>query len=232
MTPPPPADAHVPKIVVFGASGATGQHIVSRALTNGYRVVAAARHPTPVPIDGPGPRLELVPVDVTDPRSDLDPLITGAVAVLSALGSRERRPTTVYSTGTRRIVEAMSRQHVQRLICISSDGLEIPPGLPWPQRVVMSQVIQRLYRHQYADMTRMETYLDALPIDSTAIDWTVIRAPRLTDAPATGHVRVSLDGPILDTASLRRADLADYMLEAIDQPDTYRRRAHLASPRR
>jgi hypothetical protein len=49
----------------------------------------------------------------------------------------------------------MGRQQVRRLICISSEGIEIPPGLPWPQRVVMSQVIQRLYRHQYADMAKM-----------------------------------------------------------------------------
>jgi hypothetical protein len=24
------------------------------------------------------------------------------------------------------------------VICMSSDGIEIPPGLPWPQRVVMA----------------------------------------------------------------------------------------------
>jgi hypothetical protein len=27
----------------------------------------------------------------------------------------------------------MGRQQVRRLICISSEGIEIPPGLPWPQ---------------------------------------------------------------------------------------------------
>jgi uncharacterized protein YbjT (DUF2867 family) len=91
----------------------------------------------------------------------------------------------------------------------------------------MSQVIQRLYRHQYADMARMEAYLDSVPLD-----WTVIRAPRLTDGPPTGRTRVSLDQPILDGGSLRRADLADFMLEALDRPDTYRRRVHLASPRK
>ena len=33
----------------------------------------------------------------------------------------------------------------------------------------------------------------------------MVRAPRLTDGPPTGHTRVSLDAPILDGGSLRRA---------------------------
>jgi uncharacterized protein YbjT (DUF2867 family) len=214
-----------PKVVVFGATGPTGQRIVSRALEEGYRVVAAARRPGAVRVDRA--EVEVVSVDAVDSHADLDQLIKGAVGVLSALGSRERRPTTVYSTGTRRIVEAMGRQEVRRLICISSGGIEIPRELPWPQRAVMSQVIQRLYRHQYADMTRMEAYLDGVPLD-----WTVVRAPLLTDGPPTGRTRVSLDRPILDGGSLRRADLAEFMLDAIDRPDTYRRRVHLASPKK
>jgi uncharacterized protein YbjT (DUF2867 family) len=125
-----------PKVVVFGATGLTGRRIVSRALEEGYRIVAAARHPAAVPIDRP--EVKVVSVDVAGSHADLDPLINGAAAALSALGSRERRPTTVYSTGIRRIVEAMDRQQVRRVICMSSDGIEIPPGLPWPQRVVMA----------------------------------------------------------------------------------------------
>lgn len=225
MTAPRAGDTSAPKVIVFGATGPTGQRIVSRALEEGYRIVAVARQPAAAWTGRP--EVEVVSADVTDPRADLDPLIKGAVGVLSALGSRGHQPTTVYSAGIRRIAEAMGRQQVPRLICISSDGIDIPAGLPWPQRVVMSQVIQRLYRCQYADMTLMEAYLDRV-----AMDWTVIRAPRLTDGPPTGRTQVSLDQPILDAGSLRRADLAEFMLDALHRPDTYRRRVHLASPRK
>jgi putative NADH-flavin reductase len=225
MTGPRAGDESAPKVVVFGATGPTGQCIISRAIEENYRIVAAARHPSAARIDSPD--VEVVSVDVVDPHADLDPLIDGAVAVLSALGSRGRRPTTVYSDGTRRIAEAMSRQGVRRLLVISSDGIEVPKELPWPQRVVMSQVIKRLYRHQYADMTEMEAYLAGVPLD-----WTVIRAPRLTDGPPTGNIQVSLDEPILEAGSLRRADLAEFMLDAIDRVATFGRRVHLASPRK
>jgi putative NADH-flavin reductase len=224
MTVPRTKDQAAPKIVVFGASGPTGQRIVARALEDGYRIVAASRHPAAGRVQRP--EVEVVSVDVVASH-DLDQLINGAVAVLSALGSRGRRPTVVYSTGTQRIVEAMGRQGVRRLIGISSDGIDIPRGLPWPQRLVMAQVIQRLYCHQYADMTSMEAYLETVPLD-----WTVVRVPRLTDGAPTGQTRVSLDGPILGSGSLRRADVADFMLDAIDRSDTYRRRVHLGSPRK
>ncbi|MDA8034912.1 MAG: SDR family oxidoreductase [Actinomycetota bacterium] len=210
---------------MFGATGPTGQRIIARAVEEDYRIVAAARHRNTMRSDRP--EVEAVSVDVVDPHADLDQLINGAVAVLSALGSRGRQPTTVYSDGTRRIVEAMGRHQVRRLICISSDGIETPKELPWPQRVVMSHVIQRLYRYQYADMSKMEAYLDDVPLD-----WTVIRAPRLTDGPPSGNIQVSLDEPILEAGALRRADLAEFMLDAIDRPDTFRRRVHLASPRK
>jgi uncharacterized protein YbjT (DUF2867 family) len=45
MTAQRAGDRDAPKIVVFGATGPAGQRIVSRALEEGYRIVAAARHP-------------------------------------------------------------------------------------------------------------------------------------------------------------------------------------------
>jgi hypothetical protein len=56
---------------------------------------------------------------------------------------------------------------------------------------------------------------------------------RARELPAGfGRPRVSLDQPIPGGGSLRRADLAEFMLDAIDRPDTYRRRVRLASPRK
>src|ERR1035441_5895732 len=61
---PRAGDRQAPKVVVFGATGPTGQRIVSRALEEGYRIVAAARHPGAPRIDRPD--VEVVPVDVVD----------------------------------------------------------------------------------------------------------------------------------------------------------------------
>lgn len=213
------------KLAVFGATGQTGRQILDQALNRGHQVNAVARRPEDLSPARPG--LTVVKADLATGNADLSEAIAGADAVLSALGARGRQPTTVYSAGTRRIAETMAAQGVRRLICVSSDGIETPAGLPWPQRLIMTQAIQRLYRHQYTDMIRMEAYLA-----HSSLDWTVVRAPRLTDGPALGATRVSLDAAILDATGLRRADLAAWMLDALDQPDTFHRQAHLASPRK
>ncbi len=225
MTPPRQPQSLELSLAVFGATGPTGRLVVSEALDASHHVAAAARHPEAITTRRPG--LRVVAVDVADPGADLTQVLVGADAVLSALGSHSRQPTTVYSQGGEAIAAAMAAEGVGRLIAISSAGIEIPPGLPWAQRVVMSQIIGRFYRHQYSDRVRMEAYLEHSPLD-----WTVIRAPRLTDGPPTGRTRISLDAPILDATSLHRADLARFIIAAVQQPDTYRRRAYLASPRR
>jgi len=213
------------KLVVLGSSGATGRLVVAQALEQEHHVTALARHPEVLGITHAN--LTVVVFDVLDPRGDLAPVVADAEAVLSALGNRERRPTTVYSAGVAVLAKAMESEGVRRLLCISSDGIDVPRALPWAQRVVMSQIIQRIYKHQYADMARMESFLK-----TTSLDWTVVRAPRLIDGPPTGHTRVSIGEPILDGGSLLRADLAQFMIDAVNQPETFGRLAHLASPRR
>ena len=212
-------------LVVLGATGATGRRIVAQALEQGHQVTALARHPDE--LDTTHPKLRVAAFDALAAHDDLASVVAGADAVLSALGSRERRPTTVYSSGVAVVARAMEPGGVRRLLCISSDGIDVPEGVPFAQRVVMSQIIQRLYKHQYADMVRMERYLGR-----TSLDWTVVRAPRLVDGPPTGHTLVSLCEPILDGGSLRRADLAQFMIDAVGRPDTFGCVAHLASPRK
>ena len=219
------ADRPKLKLIVLGATGATGRLIVTQALEHGHDVTALARRPDAVGVSHP--HLTVTRFDVLHPDLDLAGLVARHGAVLSALGSRERRPTTVYSTGVAAMAKVMESAGGGRLLCVSSAGVEIPRRLPWWQRVVMAQVIDRLYRYQYADMVRMESRLRG-----ARLDWTVVRAPRLVDGPPGGPARVSLGDPILDGGSLRRSELARFMLDAVNQPETYGRVAYLASSRR
>jgi putative NADH-flavin reductase len=212
------------RLAVFGASGPTGQEIVREALSRGHEVTAAARRPEAI---AAAPGLVVVKADVTDPQSPLATTVEGVDAVLSALGTRDRGPTTVYSLGARRIVEAMQFAGVRRLVCISSEGIEIPDGTPLVQRLVIRHVVQRLYKNAYADMRAMEAFLET----SSAINWTIVRAPMLRDGVSSGSYRVALDKPLSGGGALRRSELADFMLDCIDQPDTFGGRARVASPK-
>ncbi|MFC9589208.1 NAD(P)-dependent oxidoreductase [Streptomyces sp. NPDC056944] len=216
------------KLMLFGVTGGTGAQLLAQALGAGHQVTAVARDPARVPVPdpvtapaaGPGARLTVLPGDALAPEAWRH-AVAGHDAVLSCLGSTDRKhPTTVYSQGTRNIVEAMRASGVARLLCLSSAGLDVTPDVPLPQRLVTRYVIQRLYRHGYADMTRMESFVRSPAADGTA--WTVVRPPMLTDGPLTGTYRTAENGRLDRPKSLSRADLAHYLLTHVDDLRTHR----------
>ncbi|MBB4982443.1 MULTISPECIES: NAD(P)-dependent oxidoreductase [Streptomyces] len=209
------------KLMLFGVTGGTGAQLLAQALGAGHQVTAVARDPARVPVTDPDAPLTVLPGDALAPETWRQ-AVAGHDAVLSCLGSTDRKhPTTVYSQGTRNLVEAMRASGVGRLLCLSSAGLEITPEVPLPQRLVTRYVIQRLYRHGYADMARMESLVRSPAADGTA--WTVVRPPMLTDGPLTGTYRTAENARLERPKSLSRADLAHYLLTHVDD-----RRAHRA----
>ncbi|GAA3424520.1 NAD(P)-dependent oxidoreductase [Streptosporangium sandarakinum] len=198
-------------IAVVAATGRTGRIIVERALAAGHAVTAVARNPRALGLRHP--RLTVKEGDVLHPSSLRDAL-TGHDAVISALGSSGLGPTTVYSEGTAAIISAMAPTH--RLVVLSSAGLAVPDGAGLGTRI-LSGVLKRVMRHPYADMTRMERLL----ADSD-LDWTAVRPTRLTDDPGTGRPRVSIGATGVVGSSTTRADLAAYVLTALDDPATHR----------
>ncbi|MFE0651604.1 NAD(P)-dependent oxidoreductase [Streptomyces sp. NPDC059534] len=208
------------RLLLFGVTGGTGAQLLDQALGAGHQVTAVARDPARVPVTDPGTRLTVVPGDVLAPDG-WRRAVPGHDAVVSCLGSTDRKhPTTVYSQGARNIVEAMRAAGVGRLLCLSSAGLEITPDVPLPQRLVTRFVVQRLYRHGYADMARMETFMASASAGDTA--WTVVRPPMLTDGPLTGRYRTAENGHLDRPKSLSRADLAHYLLSGVGDARAHR----------
>ncbi|MFI6603212.1 NAD(P)-dependent oxidoreductase [Nonomuraea sp. NPDC050536] len=192
------------KLLVFGATGGTGARLLTQALDAGHAVTVVARDPGAIVLPDRA-RSDVIQGDVLEPHT-WSGAMSGHDAVLSCLGTRDRKhPTTVYSQGTANIIDAMNLAGVRRLVCLSSAGLEIPPGTPLGQRLVTRYVIQRLYRYGYADMAVMERIVRA-----SDLDWTIIRPPMLTDSPSTGK-----------TTSISRAELARHMLEHLEDRKTW-----------
>ncbi|WP_162641632.1 NAD(P)-dependent oxidoreductase [Streptosporangium sp. 'caverna'] len=192
------------KIIVFGASGGTGQHIIDTALRHGHHVTAITRRPDAVP-DPTRPALSVAHADIRDAES-LPAVIAGHDAVISAIGIRRGKPRRLYSQGTANIVNAMQLSDVSRLLCVSSGGVDpTDRGLPWWYRRLL---IPLALRELYQDMAIMETTVRA-----SGLEWTLIRASSLNDRAPQGDLQV-LDGrqpPGL--WRLTRADLADFLVD-------------------
>jgi putative NADH-flavin reductase len=197
------------RLTIFGSTGGTGRQLVSQALAAGHHVVAVARRPQALPVSHD--RLVVVRADVLDAAS-LDQTLTGADAVVSAIGiGYSRAATEVYSTGMANIIAAMWRASVRRLLCVSTIGLVIPPDGPLIQRLVFRHVLHNLLKRPYADMFRMEH-----AIQRSGLDWTIVRAARLTNGRHTGRYRTAVNATLRGAWSISRADLAGYLLGHLD----------------
>jgi len=210
------------KIAVFGATGATGQHVVAQALDRGLHVVAAVRQPSALSMSHP--HLTVVRSDVISSES-LSAATADTESVISALGiGTSRQPTTVYSAGTANIIAAMRETNSSRVVAVSA-----APAAPWElspffQRHVLLPMLQRVFGATYDDMRIMERNLEA-----SAADWTVVRPPRLNNKPARGSYRLSAEGPIKGGSAIPRADLARCLLDAATNPDLIGKAAWVAN---
>jgi len=209
-----------PTIAIFGATGRTGRLVLAQALADGYTVRALARRPEA--ITQASDRLTIVPGDVLDAAA-VEQTVRGTDAVISVFGHVKGSPPRVQTDGTRNIVEAMQREQITRIISLSGGGL---PAEEHDRPGVADRVIRFLLK-----TLSPQVLDDALwhleVLKDSGLDWTVVRGPRLTDAPATGTYRVGWVGVDAST-KISRDDLAAFIVSQINDP-TYVRQMPFVS---
>lgn len=203
------------KLVIFGAGGRTGTHLLAQALERGDEVTAVVRRQTALPA---GATQRIVP-DLADTAA-VRAAIRDADAVLSAIGPRSRADAPVAAPATRHILAAAPR----RIVVISAAPVEPPPADDgFISRRIALPIVGRALRPVYDDLREMEEALAA----SDAV-WTAFRPPMLTNGTATGRYRTRVGGAVPRGFTVSRADLAAAMLEALDRPETERRAVGVA----
>lgn len=197
------------KLIVYGATGKTGQHVCRNALERGHDVTAFTRSPHKIEATA---GLRVVQGNVLDSGAVSD-AIPGNDAVIVALGSTGLRDGTTLTAGTRHVVDGMTRHAVERLVVLSAAGV----GESWKQVSLLARVMfGTLLRNILADHEAQEALVRA-----SALDWTLVRAAILHDGPASSNVTATNAGRMNRIA---RADLAAFLVkEASD--GAYRRQA-------
>jgi putative NADH-flavin reductase len=195
-------------LLIVGATGGTGQQLVSQALERGHRVTALVRKE---PSAAPRPGLVTVLGNVLNAAS-LDRAAQGQDAVLSALGHKQVfRPTRILSEGTRNLIGAMQRHGVRRFVCETALGISDAwwqMGLYYT--LFVRPVILPLY---FWDKTRQEAVIRA-----SDLDWTIVRPGALTNGPKRGRYRQGPRvGHWLWTVRISRADVAAFMLDQLTE---------------
>ncbi len=207
------------KLTIFGATGGTGKHLVRQALDAGHEVTAVVRDPSRLDVNDP--RMHVEQRDVFDVAA-ITPTVEGRDAVVSALGSGDRAPTTVHTDGARSIMQAMRAGGVRRFVAVSAAGHTTEASDPLTMRLAQL-FLKRFLKHPYADMVRMEKEIRA-----SDLDWTIVRPPKLENRPHTGRYRTAINQHV-QRYTIGRADLADGILRMLDDEQTVRAMVGIAS---
>lgn len=197
------------KLGVLGATGRTGRLIVEQALSEGHHVRALVRDPAKVDIQHE--RLEVLTGDPTDAQS-VRALAAGRDAVISALGPGSGRKD-VCGTAAANVVAA----EVKRYVTISGAGVDVPGDQKDVPGRIVSFMVRTLTPAIFQDKVVEHQRLAQSPVG-----WTLVRPPRLTDKPATGRPKTSLQRS--PGSQVSRADLAAFVL-ACAQDDAMIRKA-------
>ena len=203
------------RILVAGATGAVGGHVVRQALDRGHEVVAIARKPDQLDVEHP--RLTKHPADILD-LATIVPLLEGVDAVVSTVGiGASKTPTRLYSTGTRNLVTSMNQHGVPRIVVISSEVADHWAHQSPLKLWIVLPLLQKFLGATYDDMRRMDIVL----WESDA-QWAAIRAPRIRSADGSGRYRLSAEGPLKRGWVITAANMATAMLDIAVRDDLNR----------
>ena len=198
--------ATLPTIAIFGATGRTGRHVLEQATAAGHTVRVLARRAGALEIH---PELAtMVAGNVLDPAAVAE-TIRGADVVVSVFGQVKGSPPTLQADGTQIIVDAMAHEGISRIISLSGGGLPAPQDEPKVADRFIRLLLRRLSPHVLDDAI---AHLEVLR--ASGLDWTVVRAPRLTDNAPLGTYRVGWVGVNAST-QIARGDLARFILTQV-----------------
>ncbi|MBV8841131.1 MAG: NAD(P)H-binding protein [Alphaproteobacteria bacterium] len=190
------------RLFILGATGLTGRQLVAQAIAQGHAVTAFVRAPEKLAL-APG-----LAVRRGDPRDGaaLGAALGGHDAVLSALGPPGPARSTLLRDSARSIVDAMQATSVSRLLVVSAAVLFEDAG------AFVTLMRRTLLRNIAEDNAAMERCIAA-----SALDWTIARPPRLTNGRMTGNYRVAEDHLPRRGFLVSRADVAHFLLGALER---------------
>lgn len=205
------------KILVLGATGATGRLIANECLAKQHAVVALVRSKARAADLG---RAELVEGDARDADA-LAGAVTGCDAVISSLGTAMSpfREVSMLSAATRSLVTVMAKQSIRRLVCITGIGAGDSRGHGgfFYDRLFLPLMLRKVYE----DKDRQEDVIRA-----STLDWIIVRPTMLNDKPASGHIRALTNLSGVHGGTIARADVADFVVQQLSA-DTWLRKAPL-----
>ena len=179
------------KIAVFGSTGGNGRLILAEGIRRGHEVTAFARQASAL-------------AGVSGLAAILEGNATDQAKVLKAVADQEAVIMTVTASEAiaRVITGAMQSLGVRRLVATSAYGLVAT------KPYVLAPIVRRIFARTYAGQLAADRVIQA-----TDLDWTILRATRLTNRPSSHSSRMSSELYDRGPWSIARASFSDALLD-------------------
>lgn len=204
------------KLCVFGANGQTGIEVLKQAKQQSIPVRAAVRDAKSLS-DFEDP-VEIVEYSFKDPNSVVSALegCDVAVCVIGSGGySDAAKETKLYSWATQTLISALQEANKDRLLIISSAGVDYDQEAPWYYRYFFRPYLM----NSYMNMMKMETILEET---DEWLRWTIVRPTYLLDGKSKPYLvkdRKIGEGNF----KIYRVDVADFIAKESQQDEWVRK---------
>lgn len=196
----------VNRVLVAGATGGTGQHIVEDLLAQGYTVRAFVRDLDRAQ-EKLGTEIEYAVGDVKD-RESIDAALSDVDALISAIGAVRGDPANapefVDYGGSKNLAEASAAAGLSHFVMISSAGAT-------QEDHMLNKMFQNvlIWKFQGEEALR-----------NSGVPYTIIRPGGLLNEPAGGKELVFKQGDDKNFGAIPRADVARLCVAALSIPES------------
>ena len=214
------------KILVLGATGRTGKHILAEALKRGHMVSAIARDPG---------KLAGYKVEITQGTpynyETVEKAIRGCNAVINTLNVSRRSdnmwsplaaPQDLISRSAANAMKAMEEAGIKRFVALSTIGA----GNSWKTAPAILRFLVKISNLKYAfrDHTRQEELLE-----KSSLDYTICRAPMLSEDINQSGALATKESENPAGMKLSRNSAAEFFVTIIENKNYLREIINLAN---
>ncbi|MDJ0749033.1 MAG: NAD(P)H-binding protein [Woeseiaceae bacterium] len=210
------------EIVVYGATGEVGSHIVQEALERGHRVTAVSRKPEQV--TRRHDNLAVVKGDLLDKASVTEIVAGKDVVILSVrgvIGDSGLPESALQFLSAEMLVDVLYRwgEDAPRLLHVGGSGsLEVEPGVTYAAKLPAILIPKNLEIEIVGQIVALEFYRK---VDD--VRWTYITPPKnFTNGRRTGEFRIGGDEALRDRWGRTRVSRADFAVAIIDEAEQAR----------
>ena len=200
------------KIIIFGATGFSGQAILEEAVRQGHEVTVLVRDASK--IHNKKKNVKIVEGNVLEPAV-VSSVLHHQEAVIQCLGvggKGDGKPTTFISDATKVFVDEMQKQNIKRLIAMSNVGAGNSITFqPWFFTKFILPYFMKWLKVIIEDKNRMEPI-----IMNSNLNWTIVRCPNIVDKPSKGACNATLDGKGLKM-TITLPDLSRSMVDQLKE---------------